>query len=172
MVYRYMVNLVGEDGGGVGGTCYYGSDVGSTGPLLEEKPFTMQARRGMVAASMGKKSSSSGSRRSGGNGGLAAVRSGFLGKPSACFCCPGCMLLESKTFLRSLLGKGFKVNGKEAWQLQEKLLPFCSDFAGGAAVRMHGGQRDDGHLPVGTQHGPGAAHSPVVEVRLQIEEQW
>lgn len=30
------------------------------------------------------------------------------------------MPLESKTFLRSLLGKGFKVSGKEARQLQEK----------------------------------------------------
>lgn len=32
-------------------------------------------------------------------------------------------LNESKTFLRFPLGKGFQVNGKEAWKLQEKTYP-------------------------------------------------
>lgn len=87
------MNLVGEDGGGVGGTCYCGSDVGSTEPLLEEKPFTMQAGRGMMAASMGKKSSGSGSSRLGGDAGGWWLQLGLGSWEShqlSCFCCPGC----------------------------------------------------------------------------------
>lgn len=64
---------------------------------LEEKPFTMQAGRGMLAASMGKKPSGSGSSRSGGGYGVDAVSSGFLGKPSACFSCPGCFKKKNVT---------------------------------------------------------------------------
>lgn len=60
---------------------------------------------------------------------MAVVSSVFLGKPPTCLSCPGClknvtsqvgMLSDSKTCLRSPLGKGCKVTGKEAWKLQAK----------------------------------------------------
>lgn len=49
--------------------------------------------------------------------------------------------------------------------------PLRGGLAGGAAVRVHGRHGDDGHLPVGAQHGPWAAHSPVLKVGLRGEKE-